>query len=371
MNQQKLIDRFNRLSSRQRQVLIKVLAGESNRAIAQSLHIVEATVRKHIEKICEVFELANQSGERFSKRPDLIALFARYKPELVMQVSDTATSSEEEPHTQSEVRSNNLLQFPSLINSSESVTKSVKEGKFETIYDRDVFILIDQSGSMVRKDADTGNQTRYSYLQEIIEGHVFAILSAQNKPCRRTAQKICDRISVYFFNRNQAPATPTIVTDAGQIQTLFTQNPPRNNTVISPTLQTCLDTWVAEGKRNDRGAFFLIYTDGLFNDETQFIDCIAKACTQIEHHKMIKIFVLGVGKDLDIEHFLELDFNTYDRMPFDIFVFDLVNELDDITELLKRQLIEHPHTALPNWVKQRYPNFAERFTPLHHQQNCR
>ncbi|MGV0028009.1 LuxR C-terminal-related transcriptional regulator [Phormidesmis priestleyi] len=368
MNQQELIDRFNRLSSRRRQVLLKVLAGETNRAIAQSLHIVEATVRKHIEKICEVFELANESGERFSKRPDLIALFARHKPELVMQQSLEETSSSEK---NSLVKSDNLLHFPSLINPFESVTKSIREGKFETIYDRDVFILIDQSGSMVRKDADTGNQTRYSYLQEIIEGHIFAILSAQNQPCHRTAQKICDRISVYFFNRNQTSAEPTIITDAGQIQALFAQNPPRNNTVISPTLQTCLDTWIKDGKRNDRGAFFLIYTDGLFNDETQFIDCIAKACTQIEHHKMIKFFVLGVGKDLDIEHFLELDFNTYDRMPFDIFVFDLVNELDDITELLKRQLIDLPHTALPRWVKQRYPDFADRFTPLHHQQNCR
>jgi Bacterial regulatory proteins, luxR family len=365
MNQQELIDRFNRLSSRRRQVLLKVLAGETNRAIAQSLHIVEATVRKHIEKICEVFELANESGERFSKRPDLIALFARHKPELVMQPSLNVTINE--PGT----RSDNLLHFPSLIHPSELATKSIKESKFETIYDRDVFILIDQSGSMVRKDTDTGNQTRYSYLQEIVEGHVFAILSAQNKPCRKTAQKICDRLSVYFFNRNPAPAEPTIITDAGQIQDLFAQNPPRNNTVISPTLQICLDTWLEQGKRHDKGAFFLIYTDGLFNDEAQFIDCIAKACTQIEHHKMIKIFVLGVGKDLDVEHFLELDFNTYDRMPFDIFVFDLVNELDDITELLKRQLIDLPHTALPNWVKQRYPDFAQRFTPLHHQRNYR
>ncbi|NJK52459.1 MAG: hypothetical protein HC936_05825 [Leptolyngbyaceae cyanobacterium SU_3_3] len=223
---------------------------------------------------------------------------------------------------------------------------------------------------MVRRDSDTDNQTRYSYLQEIIEGHVFAILSAQNKPCRRTAQKICDRISVYFFNRNSTPAKPTIVTDAGQIQALFAQNSPRNNTVVSPTLQACLDTWLENGKLHDRGAFLLIYTDGLFNDEAQFVDCIARACTQIENHKMIKVFILGVGQDIDIERFLELDFDTYNRMPFDIFVFDLVNELDDITELLKRQLIDLPHTALPPWVKARYPNFAERFTP-HHQRNCR
>ena len=41
---------------------------------------------------------------------------------------------------------------------------------FATIYNRDVFILIDQSASMIRKDAVTGNQSRYEYLQEIVEG---------------------------------------------------------------------------------------------------------------------------------------------------------------------------------------------------------
>lgn len=47
-------------------------------------------------------------------------------------------------------------------------------------------------------------------------------------------------------------------------------------------------------------------------------------------------------------------------MNFNIFVFDLVNEVDDIVELLSRQLTEDPHLAFPDWVRYRYPDFVDR-----------
>lgn len=75
---------FERLTARRREVLLKFLANESDEAIANSLHITKATVRKHIEEICEQFGLKNDfPDERRSKRQDLVALFAKYKPELV------------------------------------------------------------------------------------------------------------------------------------------------------------------------------------------------------------------------------------------------------------------------------------------------
>ncbi len=75
---------FERLTPRRREVLLKFLANESDEAIAKSLHITKATVRKTIEKICEQFGLKNDfPDERRSKRQDLVALFAKYKPELL------------------------------------------------------------------------------------------------------------------------------------------------------------------------------------------------------------------------------------------------------------------------------------------------
>jgi tetratricopeptide (TPR) repeat protein len=76
---------FERLTDRRRQVLLKLLANESDEAIANSLHITKETVRKHIQKICERFGLSNDFlNKHRSKRQDLVALFTKYKPELVI-----------------------------------------------------------------------------------------------------------------------------------------------------------------------------------------------------------------------------------------------------------------------------------------------
>lgn len=75
---------FDHLTTRRKEVLLKFLANETDEAIAQSLHIAKSTVRKHLEEICKVFRLINDfSDERRSKRQDLVALFVKYKPELL------------------------------------------------------------------------------------------------------------------------------------------------------------------------------------------------------------------------------------------------------------------------------------------------
>jgi DNA-binding NarL/FixJ family response regulator len=79
---------FDKLPPRQKEVLLKLLAGEVDQAIAKSLNIEKSTVRKHIEKIHKAFELKNDfSDERHSKRLDLLLLFAQYKPELLKEGS--------------------------------------------------------------------------------------------------------------------------------------------------------------------------------------------------------------------------------------------------------------------------------------------
>ncbi len=73
---------FERLTPRRREVLLKFLANKSDEAIANSLHITKATVRKTLEKICEQFGLKNDFPDEYrSKRQDLVALFAKYKPD--------------------------------------------------------------------------------------------------------------------------------------------------------------------------------------------------------------------------------------------------------------------------------------------------
>ena len=86
MNKQLFEQTFNRLTSRRKEILLKFLDNETDQVIAKSCNIQATTVRKHIEEICKQFGIKNDfSDERRSKRQDLIALFAKYKPELLIQ----------------------------------------------------------------------------------------------------------------------------------------------------------------------------------------------------------------------------------------------------------------------------------------------
>ncbi|NER36136.1 MAG: AAA family ATPase [Oscillatoria sp. SIO1A7] len=104
---------FEGLSRRRKQVLELFLAGKTDSEIALSLYITESTVRKHIENICDRFVLHQDTlDNRRSRRSDLIALFAQYKPELiggntrasVPAVSSKMTAGVEAAATKSEQR---------------------------------------------------------------------------------------------------------------------------------------------------------------------------------------------------------------------------------------------------------------------------
>lgn len=82
MDQAEFTKAYAGLTSRQEEVLLNVLAGKKDAEIALELHITKHTVRKHIENICKEFELSSQDDSGSSHRPDLFALFARYRPDL-------------------------------------------------------------------------------------------------------------------------------------------------------------------------------------------------------------------------------------------------------------------------------------------------
>ena len=336
MNQHQFNRTLQELTHRRREVLLEVLAGKSDAEISRALNITEATVRKHIENICNQFGITSEfPDERRSKRPDLISLFRKYKPELVREKD----SKKHSPQT---------------------VCSSKNKTDFSTIYNRDVFILIDRSGSMVRKDRDTRGLARYKFLQEEVESHVWAILNTEGVLENSSPSTICDRLSLYFFCRDKVGAGPYEIDDASQLQDLFRKHPPKGNTFITPTLQQCFKTWLSRGKPKNRGAFFIIYTDGLFDDELKFSQFISQACLEIHDHREIKFLILGLGEEIDVQHFLALDFNVNQKNDFNTLVFDRVNEVDDILDVLQRQLVENPDLAFPDWVLDRYPEFVRK-----------
>ena len=98
------------------------------------------------------------------------------------------------------------------------------------IYNRKVYMLIDQSGSMVRRDPLFNNERRWNAIAEVIEGHVYNILSQQGM----NDENICDEITVTFFSPNRPPTVSRPIQDDAQVSALFQENQPDSNTFLTP-----------------------------------------------------------------------------------------------------------------------------------------
>lgn len=221
------------------------------------------------------------------------------------------------------------------------------------IFNRDVFLLIDQSGSMVRKDQATGGKIRWKFLPEPIEGHVYRILNETGLD----GQKICDEIVATCFSPNRVNKKTAYITSPSQVETFFIENQPATSTYLVPTLDHLLSQWFAT--RNQRGGFFIIYTDGQIDDRDEFVKLIESTCRKLSNQDELKIVIIGIGSDIDPKFYIQLDQNTRgfkDAKGLDcnIIVFDLLNEIEDIIDLLDCQL-EDPEAGIPMWAKEQYP----------------
>lgn len=88
MNYQQFTQALNKLKrAPKREVVLRMLLrGQTAEETAQEMGTHRGTVRKQISKLYENFGVSSRNdlpGERFSKRGDLINLFAKYKPEWV------------------------------------------------------------------------------------------------------------------------------------------------------------------------------------------------------------------------------------------------------------------------------------------------
>lgn len=92
MNQQEFAKKFSNLTAREQEVLLKFLAGERDAAIAYQLKINRDTVRRHIANICKKFGITDQQDPGVNHRPDLITLFAKYRPDLFTGGTQTKTN---------------------------------------------------------------------------------------------------------------------------------------------------------------------------------------------------------------------------------------------------------------------------------------
>jgi hypothetical protein len=100
------------------------------------------------------------------------------------------------------------------------------------------------------------------------------------------------------------------------VEDIFLENRPDANTFVVPTLRHCFDIWlngrekvtiqdIKEGKA--KGAFFIIYTDGQFDDPLAFEEFIQEASLRIDDQRIVKILIIGLGKGVNVKFFDGLD----------------------------------------------------------------
>lgn len=84
MNKDEFTTKFQSLTPKPRSVLALILSGRSDEEIASELEMSTATVRKHIQNLCDHFGLKRKiNGLRRNRREDLISLTAPYQSEIV------------------------------------------------------------------------------------------------------------------------------------------------------------------------------------------------------------------------------------------------------------------------------------------------
>jgi hypothetical protein len=89
------LKKLKQRTPRTAEVLWMLLSGHTYADIAESMGIHPGTVRKHTEKIYKAFGVEGEfEGDRRSRRPELTALFAKYKSEWFSTRPSTVTNSD-------------------------------------------------------------------------------------------------------------------------------------------------------------------------------------------------------------------------------------------------------------------------------------
>ncbi|WP_445630765.1 NB-ARC domain-containing protein [Nostoc sp. DSM 114167] len=94
MDENEFTKKVQELTPKPREVLMLVLQSYTDKQISEKIDASIATVRKHIQNLCDRFEIQREvNGIKRNRRGDLIALVARYKPEWVSDSFSALTNN--------------------------------------------------------------------------------------------------------------------------------------------------------------------------------------------------------------------------------------------------------------------------------------
>lgn len=245
----------------------------------------------------------------------------------------------------------------------EASKKIIRQRRYDMggkLFDRKVYILVDRSGSMTDPDTLYNQKTRWEQMSEMLKGHVSRILKYKGMK----GEEICDEITLTFFSQNKVTPFSKIIQDSSQIEPIFTREvAPLTSTYIGKTLRAIVEQWIANPEK--KGGFIIVYTDGDIDDQKEFLNVVESTCGKLNSQDDLKIIIIGIGSYIasNPKFWLRTDANANDfkdrhGKDCNIVVFDKEDEVEDIIELLERQL-ENPLAGLPEWGKEFCPELYQ------------
>ncbi len=191
----------------------------------------------------------------------------------------------------------------------------------EKLKDRDYYIVLDKSGSMVETDTPTG-KSRWDYAKESVMA--IATTLQEFDPDGISIVPFASHFQLYS---NTTPA---------KLKEVYAENSPMGSTVLAPALQACFDDYDRSkkaGTAKANGAIVVIITDGQPSDENAVARAIVKFGNKLTHgREEFGLQFLQVGKDTEATAFLHrLD----DNLAKEGAKLDIVNTipLDDVEKL--------------------------------------
>lgn len=278
-----IINKVIELTDRRREVLNELLQDKTDMEIGEKLKISFATVRKHIQEICDHFDIESYPGDRRKKKR------RKKLTELLKNNNITDVS----------IQSINIESINSQSMSDKFITKpesnlKVTNNDENFLDNRDYTLIIDQSASMRLKD-QRNRRSRWEVIKEITYGLAIECTAIDT-----------DNITVYTFADEFTRYDH--VTESKVKQIFDEQEPKFGGTNLSYVLKDALNNYFERKKssRNKKnGEVILVITDGKPDNEQLVEKVIIEATKKIEVPEELGISFIQIGYDREASEFLE------------------------------------------------------------------
>ena len=191
----------------------------------------------------------------------------------------------------------------------------------QILTDRDYTLIIDKSGSMIRRDISSG-QSRWELMKET----TFALAS-------KCEELDPDGLTVYTFS-GRFKRYENVTAD--KVDLIFSENEPSGRTDLAGVLQDALNDYFqrkTSGQTKANGETLLVVTDGEPDDHKAVMRIIVEASRKIDKDEELAISFIQVGNDSEATKFLKVLDDDLQSVgaKFDIVDTITMEDMEDFT----------------------------------------